>query len=120
MAEYDLLVINFYAAWCAPCRRFREDFTEAAKENSDAVFAMVDVDKQRDLGTAFQVEAVPKLAVLRSGALVFAHEGTLSLDALNDVIRQVRELDVGELRRAAAASASKKADLPDHGLDASQ
>jgi thioredoxin 1 len=106
LAQRDFLIINFYAKWCGPCTTFQAVFADTAGENNDVTFAMVNVESQRELAAAFQVEAVPKLAVIRAGALVFSHEGTLSADALNDVIRQARALDVDELRRTVAERTS--------------
>jgi thioredoxin 1 len=106
LAANEFLIINFSARWCRPCRVFNQAFAEAAGGNSDASFAVVDVEAEPDFGAAFGVGQVPMLAVVRGGALVFSHEGALSLEALDDVIRQVRALDVDELRRAVAESIS--------------
>lgn len=104
VAEHDLLVINFAARWCGPCQAFRKVFTDAAGEHRDVSFAVVDVDEQVDLSSAFDVCSVPKIAVMFGGAMVFAHEGTLTDEVLRDVIRQVRELDIEAIRRAVAES----------------
>lgn len=101
LAEHDLLVINFGASWCGPCQVFGKVFTDAAGEHRDVSFAVVDVAEQADLSRAFDVGAIPKIAVMYGGAMVFAHEGTLTDEVLRDVLRQVRELDVDAIRRAA-------------------
>ncbi|MBW4718097.1 thioredoxin family protein [Saccharothrix obliqua] len=102
LAENDFLVLNFVARWCGPCRAFLVAYADTAGENDDIVFALVDVDREPDLAVAFDVTAIPKVAVVRGGAVVFSHEGALPEDALRDVLRQVRELDVERLRRAVA------------------
>jgi thioredoxin 1 len=103
LAENPFLVMIFFAEWCSPCRSFREVLDDSAKENEDVTFAMVDVDRQPDLAEAFGVESVPKIAVIRFGAVVFAHEGALTDEAIEDVLCQVRDLDVEQLRRAEAS-----------------
>ncbi|MFD2420504.1 thioredoxin family protein [Amycolatopsis pigmentata] len=103
IAEHDFLIINFGARWCGPCRVFNRVFTDAAGENFDVAFAVVDVEEQPELGAAFAVRSVPTIAVLCAGALVFSHEGSLSDEALEDVLRQVRALDIKAVRQAAAA-----------------
>ncbi len=102
LARHDVLIIVFYADWCTPCRSFRETLAAAAEEHRDVGFALVDVERQVELAKAFQVGAVPKIAMLRSGAMVFSHEGELTDEALTDLVEQVRRLDMAELRRTAA------------------
>lgn len=103
VADHDFMIIDFWARWCGPCRVFTPVFTDAAAENPDVLFAVTDVEEQPELSAAFEVRSIPTLIVLRAGAQVFRHEGALTDLALADVIRQARELDPEEIRRAVAA-----------------
>ncbi|MFD0205904.1 MULTISPECIES: thioredoxin family protein [Saccharothrix] len=96
----DVIVIDISADWCGPCQAFTEVFRSAAGNYDDVVFASIDTDEQPELGTAFNVKTIPTIAVMRAGALIFAHEGSLSERALADVIRQARALDVEQVRRS--------------------
>ncbi|PSL53358.1 thioredoxin 1 [Saccharothrix carnea] len=96
----DVIVIDISADWCGPCQAFTEVFRNAAGNYDDVVFASIDADEQPELGTAFNVKTIPTIAVMRAGALIFAHEGSLSERALADVIRQARALDVEQVRRS--------------------
>lgn len=96
----DVVVIDISADWCGPCQAFTEVFRDAAGNYDDVVFASIDTDEQPELGTAFNVKTIPTIAVMRAGALIFAHEGSLSERALADVIRQARALDVEQVRRS--------------------
>jgi len=98
----DLLVIVFFADWCSPCREFLDVLTVSAPVNKDVTYSLVDVEREPGLAAAFDVESVPKLVLARDGAVVFAHEGALTAEALADVLAQVRALDIEALRRAAA------------------
>ncbi|MFD9888084.1 thioredoxin family protein [Amycolatopsis sp. NPDC059027] len=104
----DTVVLDLRTGWCGPCRNFDPIFAETAAKNADAAFAAVDIDVHPELGAAFDVQSVPKIAVLRAGALVFAYEGALSAAALDDVIQQVRALDVEEIRRVIAAGSDQE------------
>ena len=101
---HDFLIVVFFAEWCSPCREFREVLTASAESNADITYSMVDIDRQPQLAAAFGVESVPKIAVLRGGAIVFTHVGALTGEVLEDVLGQVRDIDVADLRRRAAAA----------------
>jgi thioredoxin 1 len=109
LAANEYLLVVFYAEWCAPCRSFLETLDRLAVQHVDVQFSLVDVERQPELAAAFQVHSVPKIAVLRSGAIVFAHEGALTDEAVTDVLTQVRTLDMDALRRVARSSASSPA-----------
>ncbi|BFU43990.1 thioredoxin family protein [Krasilnikovia sp. MM14-A1004] len=101
----DLLIVVFFAEWCSPCREFRETLAASADANPDLTYSLVDIERQPKLAAMFGVESVPKIVVLRAGAIVFSHAGALVGEVLEDVIGQVRALDVDALRRRAATSA---------------
>ncbi|MGW4132336.1 thioredoxin family protein [Amycolatopsis japonica] len=96
----DVVVIHLSAEWCGPCQAFTSVFRETAERYNDVVFASLDTDAQPELGAAFHVKSIPTIAVMRAGAVIFTHEGSLSENALNDVIRQAREIDVAAVRKS--------------------
>jgi len=95
-----VVVIDIFAEWCGPCQAFSEIFRGAAELYDDVVFASIDADEQIELSAAFNVKTIPTLAVMRAGALIFVHEGSLSERALVDVIRQARALDSEQVRKS--------------------
>jgi thioredoxin-like negative regulator of GroEL len=100
-----VIVIHLSADWCTPCKAFTSVFRAIAENNSgDVVFASLDTDTQPELGAAFNVKSIPTIAVMRGGALIFTHEGSLSEETLNDVIRQARAVDVEAVRKSMAAA----------------
>ncbi|MFI9383527.1 thioredoxin family protein [Kutzneria sp. NPDC052558] len=102
----DVMVIDISAEWCSPCQAFTDVFRDAAASYDDVVFASVDADEQLELGAAFNIKTIPTVAVMRAGALIFVHEGSLSAQALADVIRQARALDVEKVRQSVVGRAA--------------
>jgi thioredoxin 1 len=100
--ENDIVLIDFWAAWCGPCRMFAPIFDEAAAENPDLVFAKVDTEAEQELASTLGIMSIPTLAIFREGIPVFAQPGALPRAALDDLIAQVRALDMDEVRRAVA------------------
>jgi thioredoxin len=102
-----IVLVDFWAAWCGPCRMFAPVFEKASEDNPDVVFAKVDTEAEQALAGALQITSIPTLMAFRDGIVVFAQPGALPAAALADVIRQVRELDMDEVRtQVAAAQAS--------------
>jgi thioredoxin-like negative regulator of GroEL len=99
----DVIVIEVTAQWCTPCQAFAAVFRSTAANHDDVVFAAIDCDVEPELGAAFNVKTIPTIAVMRAGALIFMHEGSLSERALSDVIRQARALDVDKVRQSVVA-----------------
>ncbi|KFU75662.1 hypothetical protein BB31_40320 [Amycolatopsis lurida NRRL 2430] len=109
MTKFDgVVVIHLSAAWCTPCKAFNAVFDKTAGNHDDVVFASLDTDTQPELGAAFNVKSIPTIAVLRGGALIFTHEGSLSEKALSDVIRQAGEADLEAIRKSVAAAGVAK------------
>ncbi len=104
----DIVLIDFWASWCGPCQSFGPVFEAAAEKNPDMVFAKVNTEEERELAAHFQVRSIPMLAIFREQVLVFAQPGALPASSLDQLIGQVKELDMDKVR-ADIAEQKKKA-----------
>ncbi len=98
-----ILLIDWWAAWCGPCRAFAPIYEEVAAENPDAVFAKVDTDAEQQLAAAFGIQSIPTLMIFRDRVLLFNEPGMLPKQALQEILKQVRALDMDEVRKQIAA-----------------
>ena len=97
-----ITLVDFWASWCGPCRRFAPIFEKAAEKNPDITFAKVDTEAERDLAGALGISSIPTLMVFRDDVLVYREAGALPAPALDSLITQVRELDMDEVKRQIA------------------
>ena len=105
-----IVFVDFWAAWCGPCRAFAPTFERASEEHPDIVFGKVDTESEQQLAAAAQITSIPTLMAFKQGVLVFAQPGALPAPALQQVIDAVKELDVEQaVAEAAAAEASTDA-----------
>jgi thioredoxin 1 len=93
-----IVLIDFWAEWCGPCRQFGPVFERVSEANPDATFAKVDTEDQPELAGRYGVTSIPTLVVYRDGIPVFGQPGALPQPALEDLLRQVRALDMDEVR----------------------
>ncbi|MFP3900830.1 MAG: thioredoxin [Acidimicrobiia bacterium] len=98
----DIVLVDWWASWCGPCHMFAPVFEAAAEKNDDITFAKVDVEAERELAGTAGIMSIPTLMVFREGVLVFSQPGALPAPVLDDLIRQVRDLDMDEVHRAVA------------------
>jgi thioredoxin 1 len=104
-----IVLVDWWASWCGPCRGFAPTFEAAADMHDDIVFAKVDTEANRELADAAGIMSIPTLMVFRDGILVFSQPGALPAAALEDLIGQVRALDMAAVRASLAAMESKEA-----------
>lgn len=103
ITENDIVLVDFWASWCGPCRMFGPVFEEASEKNADLTFTKVDTEDQQQLAATFNIMSIPTLMVFRENVLVFSQPGALPAEALEDLIKQVRALDMDEVHKAVAA-----------------
>ncbi len=99
-----IVLIDFWAAWCGPCRQFGPVFERVSDDNPDVTFAKVDTEDQQELAQAFQITSIPTLMIFRDGIPIFGQPGALPEPALRDLLKQARALDMATVRAEYAAA----------------
>jgi thioredoxin 1 len=100
VAENEIVLIDFWAGWCGPCQMFAPIYERVSEAHPDIVFGKVDTEVEQMLAGQFGIMSIPTLAILRDGIVVFSQPGVLPDTALEDLIGQVRALDMDDVRRA--------------------
>ncbi len=120
VAKPGIVMLDFWATWCGPCKVFAPIFEAAAKEHGDVVFGKVDTDAQPELAGAFDVQSIPTLMVFRDGILLFAQPGLMPKAAIEELLTQTRALDMDDVRKKLDEHEKAHADGTcnhDHGHD---
>jgi thioredoxin 1 len=107
--DNDIVLVDFWAEWCGPCRMFAPWYEEVSKEHEDVVFGKVDTEAQQELAAAFNIRSIPTLMAFRDNVLVFSQPGALPKEALADLVQQVKDLDMDEVHAKLAAQQQEQA-----------
>ena len=105
--DNDIVLIDFWAEWCGPCKMFGPIFEKASEENPDLHFAKCDTENQPELAAQFQVSSIPTLAIFREGILIYKQPGALPEAGLKDIISQVKGLDMEDVKKQIAEDQAK-------------
>jgi thioredoxin 1 len=101
----DVVLVDFWASWCGPCRSFAPTFEASSEQHPDVVHAKVDTEAEQGIAAAANIRSIPTIMAFREGVLVFSQPGALPPAALEDLVTQVKALDMDEVRKQIAEQA---------------
>ena len=105
----DIIIVDFWAPWCGPCRSFAPTFEKVAKANPDTTFVKINTEQEQELAAHFQIRSIPTLMVFREKVAIFAQPGVLPESALTNLLTEVKALDMAQVHKEIAEQQAKTA-----------
>jgi thioredoxin len=109
VSDHDLVVVDFWAPWCAPCRFFSPVFEAASEKHADIVFAKINTDEQQELASMFGIRSIPTLMIMREKVVLYHEAGALPAQALEDILEKARAIDMAKVHAELAREAAEGA-----------
>ena len=103
ITESPMVIVDFWAPWCGPCRGFAPIYEQAAEKHGDVVFGKINTDQEQELAGAFNIRSIPTLMVFREQVVLYQQAGALPASALEQVITKAKELDMAKVHQEIAA-----------------
>jgi len=100
--DNEIVLLDFWADWCGPCRMFGPIYEQVSETHPDLVFAKIDTEAEQALAAQLNIQSIPTLMVVRDRVVLYSQPGALSAETLEDLVRQVRDIDMDEVRREIA------------------
>jgi len=99
VSSNEIVILDFWAEWCGPCKQFGPIFEKVAEEYPEILFGKINTEEEQELAGMFQIRSIPTVAIMREGIVVFMQPGLIPEEGLKDLIKQVKELDMDEVRK---------------------
>jgi thioredoxin 1 len=109
VSDNDMVIVDFWAGWCGPCKTFAPIFEKVSEQFPDVVFAKVETDQQQELAAAFQIKSIPTLMIFREKIIIFTQPGMLPEDAFVDIISKAKALDMEEVKKEVMKQSEQQA-----------
>ncbi|MHB8453948.1 MAG: thioredoxin [Acidiferrobacterales bacterium] len=103
ISNNGMVILDFWASWCGPCKSFAPVFEATSEKHPDVVFAKINTEEQQDLAASFQIRSIPTLMIFRDKIIIFSQPGALPGEAFEDLVAKAKALDMDKVRRDIAA-----------------